>query len=47
MVSFQPVGFLLLLIGMCIYNNLLKAVPRRLRNVVHYPTDEPIIGGDP
>lgn len=43
----QPVGFLLLLIGMCIYNNLLKAVPRRLRTVVHYPTDEPIIGGEP
>ncbi|VVC26387.1 Chloroquine-resistance transporter-like,Nucleotide-sugar transporter-related [Cinara cedri] len=43
----QPVGFLLLLIGMCIYNNLLRAVPRRLRTVVHYPTDEPIIGGEP
>lgn len=43
----QPVGFLLLLIGMCIYNNLLRAVPRRLRTVVHYPTDEPIIGDQP
>jgi len=43
----QPVGFLLLLIGMCIYNNLLRAVPRRLRNVVLYPTDEPIIGEQP
>jgi len=42
----QPVGFLLLLIGMCIYNNLLRAVPRRLRTVVTYPTDEPIIGGE-
>jgi len=42
----QLVGFLLLLIGMCIYNNLLRAVPRRLRTVVHYPTDEPIIGSE-
>ncbi|XP_050530933.1 solute carrier family 35 member F6-like [Daktulosphaira vitifoliae] len=42
----QPVGFLLLLIGMCIYNNLLLAFPRRLRTLVNYPTDEPIINSE-
>ncbi|XP_050442960.1 solute carrier family 35 member F6-like [Adelges cooleyi] len=39
----QPVGFLLLLIGMCIYNNMFEALIRRSRTVVAYPTDEPII----